>query len=82
MEIDEIDLFLPNHITKMGWRLPIEVVNQIKLYLNLDEHVPDIAVALKVSKMTVYKLQLNCIGKISSPANGLNYRQSTQLARS
>jgi len=59
MEIDEIDLFLPNHITKMGWRLPIEVVNQIKLYLNLDEHVPDIAVALKVSKMTVYKLQLN-----------------------
>jgi hypothetical protein len=59
MEIDEINLFLPNHVTKMGRRLLIEVVNQIKLYLNLDEYIPDIAAALKVSKMTIYKLQLN-----------------------
>ena len=56
MEIDEIDLFLPNHVTKMGRRLPIEVVNQIKLRLNLNEHVPNIAAALKVSKITIYKL--------------------------
>ena len=40
----------------MGRRLPIEVVNQIKLYLDLDKHIPDIAAALKVSKVTVYKL--------------------------
>ena len=43
----------------MGWRLPIEVVNRIKLRLDLDEHVPDIAAALKVLKVIVYKLQLN-----------------------
>ena len=43
----------------MGRRLPIEVINQIKLRLDLDEDVPNIAAALKVSKVTVYKLQLN-----------------------
>ena len=43
----------------MGRRLPIEVINQIKLRLDLDEYVPDIAVALGLSKTTVYKLQLN-----------------------
>ena len=43
----------------MGRRLPIEVINQIKLYLDFDEDVPNIAAALKVLKMTVYKLQLN-----------------------
>jgi hypothetical protein len=43
----------------MGRRLPIEVINQIKLRLDLAEDVPNIAAALKVSKMTVYKLQLN-----------------------
>jgi hypothetical protein len=56
MEIDEIDLFLPNHGTKIGQRLLIKIVNQIKLCLNLDEYIPDIAAALKVLKMTVYKL--------------------------
>jgi len=43
----------------MGRRLPIEVINQIKLRLNLDKDIPNIAAALKVSKTTVYKLQLN-----------------------
>jgi len=43
----------------MGRRLPIEVINQIKLRLDLDEYVPNIAVALGLSKTTVYKLQLN-----------------------
>ena len=43
----------------MGRRLPIEVINQIKLRLDLDEYIPDIAVALGLSKTTVYKLQLN-----------------------
>ena len=43
----------------MGRCLPIEVINQIKLRLDLDEYVPDIAVALGLSKTTVYKLQLN-----------------------
>ena len=40
----------------MGRRLPIEVINQIKLYLDFDEDVPNIAAALKVLKVTVYKL--------------------------
>ena len=56
MEIDEIDLFLPNHVTKIGRRLPIKIVNQIKLYLNLNKHIPNITAALKVLKITVYKL--------------------------
>jgi len=43
----------------MGRRLPIEVINQIKLCLDLNEDVPKIAAALKLLKMTVYKLQLN-----------------------
>ena len=43
----------------MGRRLPIEVINQIKLRLDLNEDVPNITAALKVSKVTVYKLQLN-----------------------
>ena len=43
----------------MGRCLPIEVINQIKLRLDLDEYVPNIAVALGLSKTTVYKLQLN-----------------------
>jgi len=43
----------------MGRRLPIKVINQIKLHLNLNEDVPKIAAALKLLKMTVYKLQLN-----------------------
>jgi transposase len=43
----------------MGRRLPIEVINQIKLRLDLDECVPDIAAALRLSKTTVYKLRLN-----------------------
>jgi hypothetical protein len=59
MEINEINLFLPSHVTKMGQCLPIELINQIKLYLNLNEYIPDIAAALKVLKVTIYKLQLN-----------------------
>jgi hypothetical protein len=43
----------------MGRRLLIEVINQIKLRLDLDEYVPNRAVALGLSKTTVYKLQLN-----------------------
>jgi len=40
----------------MGRRLPIEVINQIKLRLDLNKDIPKIAAALKLSKMTVYKL--------------------------
>ena len=40
-------------------RLPIEVANQIKLRLNHNETITDIAKALKVSRNSVYKLQLN-----------------------
>jgi transposase len=40
-------------------RLPIEVANQIKLRLNYNETITDIAKALKVSRNSVYKLQLN-----------------------
>ena len=40
-------------------RLPIEVANQIKLRLNYNETIADIAKALKVSRNSVYKLQLN-----------------------
>ena len=40
----------------MGCCLPIKVINQIKLYLDLDKYVPDIAVALGLSKTTIYKL--------------------------
>jgi len=43
----------------MGRRLPIEVINQIKLRLDLNKDIPKIAAALKLLKMTVYKLQLN-----------------------
>ena len=43
----------------MGRRLPIEVINQIKLRLDLNEYVPNIAVTLGLSKTTIYKLQLN-----------------------
>ncbi len=43
----------------MGRRLPIEVINQIKLYFNLNKDIPKIATALKLLKITVYKLQLN-----------------------
>ena len=47
------------HAVIIGRRLPIEVINQIKLRLDLDEYVPNIVVALGLSKTTVYKLQLN-----------------------
>jgi len=40
----------------MGRCLPIEVINQIKLCLDLNEYIPNIAVALELSKTTVYKL--------------------------
>jgi hypothetical protein len=40
----------------MGRRLPIEVITQIKLRLDLDENIPNIAAALKLLKTTVYKL--------------------------
>jgi len=43
----------------MGRHLPIKVINQIKLRLDLDKYIPDIAVALGLLKTTVYKLQLN-----------------------
>ena len=43
----------------MGRRLPIEVINQIKLRLDLTKDIPNIAAALKLSKTTIYKLQLN-----------------------
>ena len=39
--------------------LPIEVANQIKLRLDHNETITDIAKALKVSRNSVYKLQLN-----------------------
>ena len=47
------------HAVIIGRCLPIKVINQIKLRLDLDKYVPDIAVALGLSKTTVYKLQLN-----------------------
>ena len=40
----------------MGRRLLIEVINQIKLRLDLNKYVPNIAVGLGLSKTTVYKL--------------------------
>ena len=40
-------------------RLLIEVANQIKLRLDHNETITDIARALKVSRNSVYKLQLN-----------------------
>ena len=40
----------------MGRRLPIKVINQIKLHLDLAEDIPNIETGLKVSKITVYKL--------------------------
>jgi hypothetical protein len=43
----------------MGYCLLIEVITQIKLRLDLDKYVPNIAVALGLLKTTVYKLQLN-----------------------
>ena len=39
--------------------LPIEVANQIKLRLNYNKTITNIAKALKVSRNSVYKLQLN-----------------------
>ena len=43
----------------MGRCILIEVINQIKLRLDLNKYVPNIAVALGLLKTTVYKLQLN-----------------------
>jgi hypothetical protein len=43
----------------MGRQLPIEIINQIKLRLDLDEKITHIAAALKLSRTTIYKLQLN-----------------------
>jgi hypothetical protein len=43
----------------MGRRLPIEIVNQIKLRLDHNERISHIATALKVSRDTIYKVQLN-----------------------
>ena len=40
-------------------RLPIEVASQIKLRLDYNEIITNIAKALKVLKNSVYKLQLN-----------------------
>ena len=40
----------------MGRRLLIKAINQIKLYLDLDEYIPNIAVALGLLKTTIYKL--------------------------
>ena len=55
IEIDES--YSAYHI--MVHRLPIEVANQIKLRLDYNETITDIAKALKVSRNSVYKLQLN-----------------------
>ena len=43
----------------MVCRLPIEVANQIKLRLDYNKTITDIAKALKVLRNSVYKLQLN-----------------------
>jgi len=43
----------------MGRRLPIEIVNQIKLRLDHNEKISHIATTLKVSRDTIYKVQLN-----------------------
>ena len=43
----------------MVCRLPIEVTNQIKLRLDHNETITDIAKALNVLRNSVYKLQLN-----------------------
>jgi hypothetical protein len=40
----------------MSRRLLIEVINQIKLRLDLDKYIPNIAVALGLLKITIYKL--------------------------
>ena len=43
----------------MGRRLPDEVVYRIRLRVEANESVAAIAEAVKVSKKTIYKLQLN-----------------------
>jgi transposase len=43
----------------MGRRLPDEAVHRIIVRLNNNEPVPAIASAVKVSKQTVYNIQLN-----------------------
>ena len=43
----------------MVCHLPIEVANQIKLRLDYNKTITDIAKALKVLRNSVYKLQLN-----------------------
>ena len=43
----------------IGRRLPDEVVHRIRLRIDAGEEVAEIAEAVKVSKKTIYKLQLN-----------------------
>jgi hypothetical protein len=43
----------------MGRRLPDEVVHRIRLRIDANEEVADIAKAVKVFKKTIYKLRLN-----------------------
>jgi len=43
----------------MGRRLPDKVVYRIRLRIEANENIAAIAEAVKVSKKTIYKLQLN-----------------------
>jgi hypothetical protein len=43
----------------IGRRLPDEVIHRIRLRIDANEDVAAIAEAVKVSKKTIYKLQLN-----------------------
>jgi len=43
----------------MGRRLPDEVVHRIRLRIKANKDIAAIAEAVKVSKKTIYKLQLN-----------------------
>jgi hypothetical protein len=54
-----LSLLPPTIVFNMGRRLPDEVVHRIMLRIEANEDVASIADAVKVSKKTIYKLQLN-----------------------
>ena len=43
----------------MGRRLPDEVIHRIRLRIEANKNIAAIVEAVKVSKKTIYKLQLN-----------------------
>ena len=54
-----ISILPPTIVIIMGRRLPDEVVYRIRLRIKANKNVAAIIKAVKVSKKTIYKLQLN-----------------------